>query len=303
MNQRAGVMDKIKGMCLIMMAAICFGTIPWFTKIGYANGLNPISFSLFRSTFAAIEIYIYLRLRNINLKVNAEQYLTILKASSIGYCVMMVTLLMSFNYLATGLAMLLHFIYPVATMVGAVLFFKEKVSWGKIIALIFSISGIYFLVGFGSSNMHIGGILLALISGIFYAYYVLLVAFGNIKDMNSFVLTYYISFFSAIVLFFFSLVTGGLSLNITYLGLLCAVMVAFTSNMIGMVAFQAGLKNVSPTTATILSTFEPITSLIIGIFFLGETSVWYHFIGVVLIIISVVMVALSEGKGRGRRAN
>lgn len=290
-------LNRFKGIILIILASASFGCIPLFAKIAYANGFNPYTFILFRSVFAVIEIFIFLKLKNIIYKVEKEQYYTLFKASFFGYALMMLLLFISYNYLATGLATTLHFIYPVVVMIGSTLIFKEKVDWKKIIALIISITGIYFLIGFGSLNsINFVGIILALVSGLLYPYYVFKVAYGNIKDLNSFVITFYISLFNAITLLFGSIITGNFDLEFNYKGLLSTVLVALICNMMGMVAFQAGLKIISPTTATILSTFEPITSLIIGVIVLREPLFWHHGVGSILIMISVIVVAFAEKK-------
>jgi len=295
-------MSRAKGVLLIMLAAVCFGLIPLFTIVAYNNGFNPFTFSLFRSGFAAGEIFIFLKIMRINYGIKRTLYPTLFKASLIGYCMMMVTLFMAFNYISTGMAMSLHFIYPIATMVGVVLVFKEKVGFKKVCALIVSVFGIYFLIGFGSfDSFNFTGIFLALVSGIFYAYYVLIAAYSGMNKLNPFVLTFYVSLFNTLILLFVSFVTGNLhGLNLT--GLLSTMMVALVANLIGMVAFQAGLNVVGPTTATILSTFEPITSLIVGILLLEESFTWYHITGSFLILTSVIIVAFSKASSIDKEA-
>lgn len=287
-------MSKTKGVLLIMLAATCFGLIPLFTMVAYHNGFNPFTFSLFRSGFAAGEIFLLIKIRKINYQVDQTIYPDLFKASLIGYGFMMVTLFMSFNYIATGMAVSLHFIYPIATMVGAVLVYQEKVDLKKVCALIISVLGIYFLVGFRSfASFNLLGIMLALVSGVLYAYFVLMAAYSSINKLHPIVLTFYVSFFNAVVLFLVSLVTGNLH-ALNFPGLLSTILVALVANLIGMVAFQTGLNIVGPTTATILSTFEPATSLMVGILFLGEFITWYQLMGSFFIIGSVIVVALAK---------
>ena len=160
------------------------------------------------------------------------------------------------------------------------------------------------MVGFSNSpdSLNLLGITLALLSGIFYAYYILVVAYSNIKNLNSFVLAFYISLFNSCVLLIATLVTGNFDLNYTFAGLMSTVLVALFCNMIGMVAFQAGLKVIDAPTASILSTFEPITSLSIGVIILKETLSWFHIGGSLLIIASVVFVASAEKRNLQKEA-
>ncbi|WP_186441643.1 DMT family transporter [Desulfamplus magnetovallimortis] len=289
--------NKIKGILLIILAASSFGCIPLFATTAYKGGFNPFSFSLFRCMFTAAIIFCILKAQKKSIAIRKDQILPVFNASFFGYFLMMLTLFASYNHMATGLATTLHFIYPVATMAGAVLFYKEKASFLQIGALAISIIGIYFLVGIDTSgDFTFTGFMLALVSGLFYAYYILVVSHGTLKKMGSFFLVFYITLFNTVTLTVTSLATGNLSLDITLTGIMATVMVALISSVIGMVAFQAGLQEISATTATILSTFEVLTSLVIGISLLGEILSYYQIAGSILIIFSVVAVGFAEKK-------
>jgi drug/metabolite transporter (DMT)-like permease len=288
-------MSRAKGILLTIIAASSLGFIPLFAKIAYANGFNPYSFSLFRSLFATIEIFILLKIGKIDYRLEKEQYITLFKASLMGHSLAMLTLSSSYNYLSIGLATTIHFIYPVAVMGGSILFFNEKINKKKIFSLILSLTGIYFLVGFNSvETASTTGVLLALFSGIFYAYYIIIVAQVNFKEMNPFVLIFYISLFNSYILFAISIFMGKLEIGYTFKGIVSTVLVALVANLIGMVLFKTGLKAIKATTAAIVSTFEPITSLILGILVFKEILFWYHIAGSILIIVSVSIIAFRK---------
>jgi len=288
-------MNRGQGILLTIFAASCLGFIPLFAKIAYANGFNPHTFSLFRSLFATIELFILLKIRKIDYTLEKEQYIALFKASLIGHSLAMLTLSTAYNYMSIGLATTIHFIYPVAVMGGSILFFNEKIDKRKIFSLILSLSGMYFLVSFDSSeSTTIIGILLALFSGFFYAYYILIVAHRNFKKKNSFVLIFHISLFNSFILFAISIFMGKLETNFTFKGIVSTVLVALVANLMGMVSFKAGLEAISATTAAILSTFEPITSLILGILVFKEILSWHHIAGSILIITSVTIIAFRK---------
>jgi len=205
---------------------------------------------------------------------------------------MILTLTLSYNHMSTGLATTIHFIYPVAVMLGSVFFYHEKIEKIKIFSLILSLAGMYFLIGFNSlESTSIIGVLLALFSGFSYAYYIITIARGRIKEMNPFVLIFYVSLFTSYILFVISIFMGKLE-SYTFKGIVSTVLVALVANLIGMVLFKAGVKIISAT--AILSTFEPITSLILGMLVFKEILSWYHIVGSILIIISVTIVAFKK---------
>lgn len=283
------------GIFLTILAACCFGLLPLFAKTAYAGGFNPYSFSLFRVVFTAIFLFAILKYQNKSLVIEKKDVITLFKASFFGYYLMMVTLCVSYTLMATGLATVLHFVYPVATMAGAVIIYKEKTNVVQIGAMAISLVGIYFLVGLESQgSLNVTGFTLALSSGFFYAYYILTVSHGTIKTMNSFVVIFYITLFNSITLLVTCILMDNLPHQMTPMGFMATVMVALVSSVIAMVAFQAGLKKISATSATILSTFEVVTSLIAGIALLGENFSVFQMMGSTLIMASVVAVALSE---------
>jgi drug/metabolite transporter (DMT)-like permease len=286
--------EKTRGVILIMLAALSFGLVPLSARIAYANGLTPYSFILFRSIIAAGVLFALLKHKGLSLRVQPGHLTTLFKASFFGYCMMMITLYVAYNYMASGIATTVHYVYPVATMIGAVFFFGETINPRKIAALLISLVGIYLLVGGASSGFSVTGASLAFVSGLFYAYYILTVSYSQIKELNSFVLVFYVSLFNALTLFIICIFTGDLTLDFNATALFSVVAITIVVNILGMVALQEGLKIIPPSTATILSTFEPLTSLVIGVALLNETLSWYHGAGSVLVLISVVWVALSE---------
>jgi len=284
-----------RGIVLTILSACCFGLLPLFAKIAYAGGFNPYAFSLFRVTFTAIILFGILKYQKKSLNIERQEAITLFKASFFGYYLMMITVCVSYTLMDTGIATTLHFIYPVATMAGAIIIYKEKANAIQIGAMAVSLLGIYFLVGLERHGaMNLVGFVLALSSGFFYAYYILTVSHGSIKTMDSFVVIFYITLFNSFTLFVTCLLTGNFPRGITLMGFMGTVMVALVSSVIGMVAFQAGLKKISATSATILSTFEVVTSLIVGIALLGESFSIFQMGGSALIIASVVAVALPE---------
>ena len=284
-----------RGIVLTILSACCFGLLPLFAKTAYAGGFNPYAFSLFRVAFTAMILFGILKYQKKSLAIEKQEAITLFKASFFGYYLMMITVCVSYTLMDTGIATVLHFIYPVATMAGAVIIYKEKTNAVQIGAMAVSLLGIYFLVGLERHGaVSFTGFILALSSGFFYAYYILTVSHGTIKTMDSFVVIFYITLFNSATLFVTCLFTGNFPREITPMGFMGTVMVALVSSVIGMVAFQAGLKKISATSATILSTFEVLTSLIVGSALLGESFSVFQMGGSALIMVSVVAVALSE---------
>jgi len=289
-------MDKIKGIFYIIGAAIIFGFIPFFAKKAFLNGFNEMTFILGRCIFATLFLYVYIKKKGIIFKASKKDKKNIFVISLIGYGSMLYILVLSYSFMPTGIATSIHFVYPLIVMVGGVVFYNERINFLKVLVLITAFVGIYFIVGYRSAgNITLLGFVLAFISGVLYAYYILVVGSGNLKKINSIELVFYVSFLNVFFFFIASLITGNFSLDITLTGYSYIIILAVFSLM-GMIGFKKGLELINTVTAAILSTFEPVTSLLVGVFLLGEVLLIYHVIGSVLIICAVIFAALIEKK-------
>lgn len=289
-------MNRIKGIIFVIFAGVVFGFIPFFAKTAFENGFNEITFILGECVFATIFLSIYMKVKKLDLTLNKKDILNVFLTSFLGYGVMQYTLVSSYEYMATGMATSIHFIYPLAVMIGGVIFYKEKITFSKIIVLVTAFIGIFFIVAFKNTvNFNIMGFILACGSGILYAYYMLVVGNGPLRKMDSLKLTFYTYLLNLFFFFFASFFTKSFNTNITLKGL-SYVMFLSVLSLLGMIALKKGLELINTVTASILSTFEPLTSLLVGVIFLGEVLLFHHIIGTLLILIAVMFAALIEKK-------
>jgi len=86
---------------------------------------------------------------------------------------------------------------------------------------------------------------------------------------------------------------GGLSFGLSPKGWLCAWIVALSISLVAVAFLQLGIKYAGAPAAAILSTSEPITSVLCGTLFLGEHLSLPKVIGCACIIASVILVATS----------
>lgn len=293
-------MSKTKGILLIMMASSIFGLMPLFARIGTSNGLNSITIVMFRSFFASIFLYGYMKKKKIDSKVDRSLLKDLVLVSFFGYGLMLLTMFSSYNYLPTGIATTIHFVYPAVVLVGSAVFHKEKLTLEKIGIVLAAFTGIYLLSAeSGRISVSIVGFMLAFISGVFYAYYILKVSYSNLRMMNSYVLVYHISLHNFFYFLITALLTNTLTLDITIIAYLDVILLALFS-IAAMSAFKTGLNYISSWSAAILSSFEPLTSIMVGVVIFKETFNMRSFFGTGIIILSVVYIALIEKRNEVR---
>ncbi|MCB2358825.1 DMT family transporter [Clostridium estertheticum] len=283
-------MEKTKGSLYIILSASAFGIMPILAKLSYKGGANAYSTLFLRFLFAAIMLFYYLKTKGISMKLTKKQSILILVIGVFGFTLTTSSLYMSYNYIGIGMASMIFYIYPSIVTILAYMFYKEKIYSKKIISLIISLMGIYILIDKASVSFNIKGIILALIAAVLYSLYVLGASNKEFKNINSYVLTFYISCASATVMFIAAISTNNFSIHISFYALVAILLIAFISTVVALMAFLEGVRLIGPSKASILSTIEPIVSLILGIIILGEAISSRIIIGSIMIVLSVVIL-------------
>lgn len=292
-------MLNIKGIFYTILSAVIFGIMPIMAVYAYKEGAEAFTIVFLRSFWAIFILLIYLSVRNISLKISKEELKSLILLGTLGYASTTLTLFLSYNYISVGLATTLHFVYPILVAVVSVILFKDKINIVKSIALILSVIGILILKN-GQGDLNIYGITLALVSGVLYSYYILGLAHSKVKNINPFVLTFYLSIVTSIFIFLVGIPTGMLTFNMNLFAWIISLLIAFFTSIVAVIAFQIGVKIIGPSTASILSTFEPVVSIILGIILLNESLNSTSLVGCAFIIISVILVTGCEKLKRAK---
>lgn len=289
-------MKKINGIIYTVLSSAAFGVMPIFAKIAYSGGANAITVLFLRFFLAALIILPYIVVTKKDFKINRAQLVHIIFLAIIGYTATTYTLFISYNYISVGLSTTLHFIYPVIVTVFAVILYKEKLYWRKILALALSVLGIYLLVGGGDVVINFKGVGFAILSGCFYAYYIVGVSHSEVNKIDTFVLTFYLAAIAALSLLIMGMINGQLDFNMESYSFLASGGIALVSTVLALTMFLKGIKIIGPSSAAILSTLEPIVSIILGVLVLKEQLSITIVMGCVLILFSVIILTLGQRK-------
>lgn len=290
------MLKKYTGYLAVIISGIVFGCMPLLAKVVFSNGGNAINLVFWRFFIAIFPLYIIIkRNKNISLELTKMEIKQIIILGIIGYSGTAVTLFLSYNYITTGMATTLHFVYPVFVILGYALFYKEKINVVKFISVILCTVGIFMLYD-GNASISILGIFLAFLSGITYAFYVLYIDKSGLKSMNPIKLTMYLSLVGSFVMLLFSIVTGNFTIGLNPIGWIFTFILAVVVALGAVTLLSVGIKLIGPQSSSILSTLEPITSVIIGSVVFGEKLGARGIIACSLILIAVVIIAIFDIK-------
>ncbi|NMA69955.1 MAG: DMT family transporter, partial [Desulfitobacterium sp.] len=261
---------NVLGLAYIFLAGLAYGIMPIWAKLAYMTGLSAYQVLFLRGFIGACFLFIFIRGKKTSLKVEKSRIGSLLFVGSVGYTAAIITLYLSYSYINVGVATALHYSFPVVVMVLALIFYKEKLYPRKLLALILAVMGVYLMTAVGSIDLDRTGVILALISAITFAIYVLGVAHPSIKGIDSLVLAFYLSLISAGITFMIILGKGEWPIDLTGKGFLYVLLLGFFCTALALLFLNRGIQIVGPSTASILTTMEPVISIVAGMIILEE---------------------------------
>ena len=281
---------RTKGLLATMISAVFFGFIPLFVKTICAGGGNSVSAAFYRFFLSVPILYIYLKAQGISMRITRTEFAKIALITIFGYGGTAVLLFSSYNFIPSGMSTTIHFMYPVFTILGCMIFFKEKVSPLKLLCVALCFGGILLFYN-GESGGSVLGMALSFLSGVTYAFYTIYLEKSGLQKMENLKLIFYMNTVAAALILVMALLTAQFTLRLTPLAWGTAVFFATATSLIGVLGYQIGVKCIGPQNAAILSTFEPITSVIVGVLVYREAFSARTLLGCLCVLSAVVIVA------------
>lgn len=282
-------MNRVRGIALIILSAASFGTLAIFGRFAYLGGVDTLTLLFLRFSFAAVLMAIVLLLRRE--KLPRGRNLVLLSAmGGIGYVAQSFCFLSAIRFASAGLVALLLYLYPVFVAILSTIFIKEKVTLMKVGALILAVVGTSLTVNpEGGQPL---GIALAVMAAVIYSIYIM-IGSGVMKTVSAFQSTAVI-FASAALIFGIMVWFIGPQWPQSSSSWLAIAAMAVISTVIPVMTFMAGLKYVSATDASLLSTFEPVVTVILASLLLDENLPFSILLGGGLILGAGLLVVRNE---------
>ena len=282
---------SLKGYFLAALAAAAYGTNPAFAVPLYSEGMNPNTVLLFRY-FLGIPLLALLMLgRKIQFRLEKQDIgptalLGILMAIS------SLTLFESYNYMNSGIASTLLFIYPVMVAIIMMFFFHEKNGPSLYICLLIMFIGLFLLVKpTGGIYLSPLGCMLVMISALTYALYIVFVNVSKrIRAIPTTKLLFYVLIWGTL-LFFVNIPLGNpLTLPHNVLQWINLSALAIIPTLLSLACTTAAIQLIGSTPTAILGSLEPVSAVLLSVFFLHQSITPLEIIGGCLIIIATIVV-------------
>lgn len=278
-----------KGYMLIILSAMLFGTMPLIAKNVYALGGNSISLVFYRTAIAVLPFYLLARFVSKTPMCLKKREWPTLIILVIGFVLTPVLLYESYNHIPSGPATTLHFSYPLFITLIAGLALRKGVSTVEKICTALVTVGMMLMLDLKELTS-IQGSIYALLSGLTYAIYTVVLGEGRLRDMNIFKLGFYLMLFSTLLVGAFALSTHQLVWRLPPKAWLILIAFSIVITFGAVIMYQVGVNYIGAKKAGLLSTLEPIVSILIGVLLLNEHLKLKEWIAIVLILISTVML-------------
>ena len=223
---------------------------------------------------------------------------------------------------SAAVAAILMYTSPIFVTLLSALFFKEKFTKIKGLALILAIIGCALVSGIASiltpvtsgvesalasattglatSPVSLPGILLGLGSGIGYALYSIFGRFALNKGYTPFFVTAMTFTFACVgVLPFVNILTLATKLINEPKYILLALIMGLVGSCTPFALYTLGLRYMEASKAAILATLEPIVTALVGTFFYKEPIDLFIVIGIVMVLVAGILCSRPEKATKG----
>jgi drug/metabolite transporter (DMT)-like permease len=187
----------------------------------------------------------------------------------------------------TGVSMVIFFTFPLFVALLSWLLDQQRFNYLTYASVILIFIGLALLMGKVDSNFCWKSSLLGLGSGLSFAFFVYMSKKLKISPMKFTVL---VCLGSAVTVW----VTGNFVSDNLYLPSLDApwfkvIMMSFIATALPILLFQEAVKRICATKASLLTIFEPTTTVFIGILFLGEYLGITQILGMLILLIGATL--------------
>lgn len=280
-----------------IITGITYGLNPLFAVPLMNSGASIGSILFFRYGIAVVILGLFILLRKHSFKVSCKQA-GVLIILGLLYSTSSLLLFEAYNYIASGLATTLVFLYPVLVAIIMV-FLRVVPSWPVWLSIALTFLGVLIMTNSGSAqDVNPTGILLSVGSSFSYALFIVVINRSKvIAGISNSLLTFYALLMGAVVFFVKILWSGGALTQGIYgpISWLNLVGLALLPTIVSTATLAVATRNIGATKASVLGVFEPITAILVGTLVFGEALTPNIVVGIAIATAAVTfMVAVTK---------
>ena len=290
-------MEKAKrniGPALILLAGCFWGSMGIFVRRLTDYGFSSIQIVAIRVTLAASVFCILLFIKDPSgFRISVKDIPLFLGLGFGSILFFTVCYFTAITMMPLSTAAILLYTSPIWIMLMSVLFFREKLTGRKLLALVLAFAGCVLVSGVSGEGMTLTGLLVGLGSGIGYGLYSILGTVA-LRRYSPYTVTTYTFVFAALGSWLICrpaemLAKFAAAPDLPGLVFFC-FLTALVTAVIPFLAYTLGLQTVEASRAGILATVEPLVATLIGVAVFSEPLTLLSGLGMLLILAAVVLL-------------
>ena len=289
--------DNRKGALLIILAGTCWGVISIFINYLSAAGLGEMQISFLRQFFAVLVFALIILARDRSkFRMPPKDLGLIVLVGFINGVLFNFLYFYTIIHSRASIAVVLLYTSPVFVIILARLFFGEKITRNKAVALVLTVVGCVVVTGVLGEGYTPppAAILTGVLTGLAYALNNILTS-AAVKKNDPLTVTMYTLLFSFLFLIPFSK-PGSLAAlcRANPMILPVAFLMCLVTAVLAQYFFSVGLGLIEGGKAAIYGATEPIVGSLVGILIFHEESNLMKIAGIVMVIAAIVLTGKSD---------
>ena len=290
------------GFAACLVSATGFGALPVLGKAAYDAGLGPLALLWGRFGLAAAAFWLLVIFVVRPARPPLACIITGLLMGAFGYALEAGLFFVALERIDASLVELLLYAYP-AIVTAVALGTGREVPGPRLLgALALATLGVIgVFAGSLASGVDPAGLALGLGAAAVYAGYIL-AGERVVPAIHPVLLAALVATGATASFTVAGLVRGGLPYPRDAGGWTAVAVIAAVATVVPMAALFAGIERVGAPTASIVSTFEPVVTVVLAVLVLGETLALVEAIGAACVIAAVrLLTGVRRGSGRSER--
>jgi drug/metabolite transporter (DMT)-like permease len=289
------------GALVCLASAVAFGAMGIFGKLAYDEGATVGTLLAVRFLLAAALFWALVLATGAGRQLRTLSGRDVgiaLALGAVGYSAQAGAYFAALERLDAGLLSLLLYTFPAMVTVTAIALGRERASRRKAGALVIASAGLVLvLAGAGAGALDPVGTMLGVTAALVYTTYILTSA-GVAERVGPLLLSALVCTGAATTLTLATVFEGDLRLgDVSAAGFGWLAGIAVVSTVGAVSLFFAGLKRVGPTSASILSTAEPVTTVVLAFLAFGESLGPVQLVGGALVLAAALVLSV-RAQGR-----
>ncbi|MGD2057303.1 MAG: EamA family transporter [Anaerolineales bacterium] len=292
--------SRLVGALLCSLSAAGFASLTVLGKIALNAGLSLATILALRFGGAALLLFGYLGIvRKRPIFPGKRLALILFGLGALGYAGQSTLYFASLNRNPASLNGILLYVYPVFVALIGWLINRTPPTKREWAAMALALFGVLLTVrqpgeelGFARADPL--GVLFVIASALWYSVYIV-TSDRVVHQPGAWLSTAWISLGASFSFTLFGGVAGLLNFNLSPQAIWILVAMVFVSTILALGTFFAGMRIVGPTAASLLSTLEPVFTVLLAMLALSERLAGSQLLGGLFVLAAVILLTLPEG--------